>query len=135
MLARVAWRAPRPRPRPRAHLVRAAATRASDELFVDTADAALAALPLVTAADLAREPKLPAGVRMLARDFIDNALYNPHYGYFSKRAVIFSPTQDAAKGFDFANMHTALYPAFDLFDPLNIFIIKLSMTTLSALRL
>lgn len=34
---------------------------------------------------------------MLARDFIDDSLYNPRYGYFSKQAVILSPT----KGSDF----------------------------------
>lgn len=28
---------------------------------------------------------------MLARDFIDDCLYNPHYGYFSTQAVIFDP--------------------------------------------
>ncbi|MCJ1306372.1 hypothetical protein MMC25_000014 [Agyrium rufum] len=28
---------------------------------------------------------------MLMRDFIDDSLYNPHYGYFSTQAVIFSP--------------------------------------------
>lgn len=27
---------------------------------------------------------------MLVRDFIQDSLYNPHYGYFSKQAVIFS---------------------------------------------
>ncbi|KAF1810687.1 DUF185-domain-containing protein [Eremomyces bilateralis CBS 781.70] len=28
---------------------------------------------------------------MLMRDFIDDSLYNPHYGYFPKQAVIFTP--------------------------------------------
>lgn len=28
---------------------------------------------------------------MLARDFIDDSLYNPNYGYFPKQAVIFDP--------------------------------------------
>ena len=32
--------------------------------------------------------------RMLARDFIHDSLYNDEYGYFSKRAVIFSPPKD-----------------------------------------
>lgn len=31
---------------------------------------------------------------MLARDYIDDSLYNPNYGYFSKQAVIFSPEVD-----------------------------------------
>lgn len=34
---------------------------------------------------------------MLARDFIDDSLYNPRYGYFSQQAVILSPSD----GFDF----------------------------------
>ncbi len=28
---------------------------------------------------------------MLMRDFIEDSLYNPHYGYFSKQVVIFTP--------------------------------------------
>ena len=28
---------------------------------------------------------------MLMRDFIEDSLYNPSYGYFSKQVVIFSP--------------------------------------------
>lgn len=46
--------------------------------------------PRVTAQGLAKRRKPPAGVKMLVRDFIQNSLYNPHYGYFSKRAIIFS---------------------------------------------
>lgn len=45
-------------------------------------------LPLVTAADLAAKKTRPRGVRMLARDFIHDSLYNPHYGYFSRHAVL-----------------------------------------------
>ncbi|PVU93513.1 hypothetical protein BB561_003237 [Smittium simulii] len=33
---------------------------------------------------------LPKHVHMLASDFINNSLYNPSYGYFSKQAMIFS---------------------------------------------
>lgn len=44
----------------------------------------------VTAAQLARSKNVPKKVKMLVRDFIDDSLYNPHYGYFSKQAVIFS---------------------------------------------
>ncbi|KAL9713453.1 hypothetical protein Ac2012v2_003063 [Leucoagaricus gongylophorus] len=40
----------------------------------------------------------PTGVRMLARDFIEDSLYNPHYGYFPRQAIIFD-TQ--ASPFDF----------------------------------
>ncbi|KND03976.1 uncharacterized protein SPPG_01425 [Spizellomyces punctatus DAOM BR117] len=31
---------------------------------------------------------------MLVRDFIDDSLYNPSYGYFSKKAYIFSPSEN-----------------------------------------
>ncbi|KAK4703887.1 hypothetical protein P7C70_g2325, partial [Phenoliferia sp. Uapishka_3] len=57
---------------------------------------------------------------MLARDFIDDCLYNPNYGYFSTQAVIFDPDQipkkarvtpgenamlrNRAEGFDFRQM-------------------------------
>jgi hypothetical protein len=40
---------------------------------------------------------MPREVKMLVREFIDDSLYHPHYGYFSKQAVIFSPETD----FDF----------------------------------
>lgn len=33
---------------------------------------------------------------MLARDFIDDSLYNPHYGYFATKVEIFDP--DLAQG-------------------------------------
>ncbi|CAE6472059.1 hypothetical protein ACGC1H_003838 [Rhizoctonia solani] len=46
----------------------------------------------VTAAHLAKQAKEPPRrVKMLSRDFIDDALYNPHYGYFPKQATIFTP--------------------------------------------
>lgn len=35
-------------------------------------------------------------LRLLTRDFIHDSLYNPEYGYFSKKAVIFSPPKDIA---------------------------------------
>ncbi|KAF3175210.1 hypothetical protein TWF225_000919 [Orbilia oligospora] len=46
--------------------------------------------PLVTAAKLASREERPVMCKMLVRDYIDDALYNPHYGYFSKEAVIFN---------------------------------------------
>ncbi|KAF8836737.1 DUF185-domain-containing protein [Paxillus ammoniavirescens] len=58
--------------------------------------------PLVTANDLAKSFKAPpTRVRMLVRDFIDDALYNPHYGYFSKQATIFTAPGGEDEGFDF----------------------------------
>ncbi|KAM0786527.1 hypothetical protein ACM66B_001984 [Microbotryomycetes sp. NB124-2] len=48
---------------------------------------------LVTARELSRHKTPPRRVKMLARDFIDDCLYNPHYGYFSTQAVIFDPDE------------------------------------------
>ncbi|KAI1432171.1 S-adenosyl-L-methionine-dependent methyltransferase [Xylaria sp. CBS 124048] len=47
--------------------------------------------PTVTADDLRSRRERPRRVKMLMRDFIEDSLYNPHYGYFSKQVVIFSP--------------------------------------------
>ncbi|TFK39916.1 S-adenosyl-L-methionine-dependent methyltransferase [Crucibulum laeve] len=43
----------------------------------------------------------PRGVKMLARDFIEDSLYNPHYGYFPKQATIFD-TKDTR--FDYTSL-------------------------------
>lgn len=47
-------------------------------------------LRLVDANELEKETKPPHGVKMLARDFIEDSLYNPNYGYFPKQATIFN---------------------------------------------
>ncbi|KAI1262833.1 S-adenosyl-L-methionine-dependent methyltransferase [Xylariaceae sp. FL1019] len=47
--------------------------------------------PTVSANDLRSRRDRPRRVKMLMRDFIEDSLYNPHYGYFSKQVVIFSP--------------------------------------------
>lgn len=55
----------------------------------------------VTANDLESLDAPPRSVKMLARDFIENSLYNPNYGYFSKYATILTTPE---KSFDFNSM-------------------------------
>lgn len=47
--------------------------------------------PSITADALRGRKERPRRVKMLMRDFIEDSLYNPHYGYFSKNVTIFSP--------------------------------------------
>ncbi|RDL42537.1 Uncharacterized protein BP5553_02516 [Venustampulla echinocandica] len=47
--------------------------------------------PMVTADQLKSRRERPRRVKMLTRDFIEDSLYNPSYGYFSKQVVIFTP--------------------------------------------
>ncbi|KAI8913925.1 S-adenosyl-L-methionine-dependent methyltransferase [Powellomyces hirtus] len=48
----------------------------------------------LTSENAAKESTPPKCARMLVRDFIDDSLYNPAYGYFSKKAFIFSPEKN-----------------------------------------
>ncbi|KDE07443.1 hypothetical protein MVLG_02309 [Microbotryum lychnidis-dioicae p1A1 Lamole] len=66
--------------------------------FGDTPDPDASQYRLVTAKELASRRTPPRRVRMLARHFIDDCLYNPHYGYFSTQAVIFDPDRIGAEG-------------------------------------
>lgn len=56
--------------------------------------------PMVTANQLRGRRERPRRVKMLTRDFIEDSLYNPSYGYFSKQVVIFTPGEP----FDFNNI-------------------------------
>ena len=58
-------------------------------------------LRLVNANILENETKPPLGVKMLIRDFIEDSLYNPNYGYFPKQATIFNAKDTT---FDFSNL-------------------------------
>ncbi|KAF4610897.1 hypothetical protein D9613_006959 [Agrocybe pediades] len=58
-------------------------------------------LRLVDANSLEKEHTPPHGVKMLVRDFIEDSLYNPNYGYFPKQATIFSGKETT---FDFPSL-------------------------------
>ena len=58
-------------------------------------------LRLVDANTLENETKPPLGVKMLVRDFIEDSLYNPNYGYFPKQATIFNAKDTT---FDFPSL-------------------------------
>ncbi|KAL2199899.1 S-adenosyl-L-methionine-dependent methyltransferase [Corynascus similis CBS 632.67] len=60
--------------------------------------------PMVTAMDLRGRKERPRRVKMLMRDFIEDSLYNPNYGYFSKQVVIFTPGEP----FDFPSLYDEL---------------------------
>ncbi|KAG2011643.1 hypothetical protein CC2G_011736 [Coprinopsis cinerea AmutBmut pab1-1] len=62
-------------------------------------------LRLVTANDLEKETTPPTGVKMLVRDFIEDSLYNPNYGYFPKQATIFAHDSHS---FDFPSLRDSI---------------------------
>ncbi|KAF7356212.1 Protein arginine methyltransferase NDUFAF7 [Mycena venus] len=65
----------------------------------------LASYPLVDANELEKCKQPPREVKMLVRDWIEDSLYNPHYGYFPKQAVIFD-TQHTT--FDFEKLRDSV---------------------------
>lgn len=64
--------------------------------FDDAPDAKHIRYRRVTANDLEKLSAPPTEVKMLVRDFIEDSLYNPQYGYFPKQATIFT-TADPVK--------------------------------------
>lgn len=62
-------------------------------------------LPLVDANKLEKATTPPLGVQMLVRDFIEDSLYNPNYGYFPKQATIFNMHDTA---FDFPKLRNSV---------------------------
>jgi hypothetical protein len=75
--------------------------------FSDVPDEEILAYPTVTAKELASLKEPPREVKMLMRDFIEDSLYNPNYGYFSKRATIFSLDESQQEGFDFSTIRNS----------------------------
>jgi len=67
----------------------------NSEIFFDEApDPEHMSYTRLTSNDLERHTKPPTRVKMLVRDFIEDSLYNPHYGYFPQQATIFTSAGD-----------------------------------------
>ena len=56
----------------------------------------------VTSNDLERHTRRPTHVKMLVHNSIEDSLYNPHYGYLSRQATVFTSAGDPI---DFRAMH------------------------------
>ena len=76
---------------------------------------------LVTANDLERRATPPTRVKMLVRDFIEDSLYNPQYGYFPQQATIFTASEEKQIQFpgikdsvEFQNEVAKLYSLYDV---------------------
>lgn len=76
------------------------------------------AAPLVTSRELALCKEPASDVKMLFRDFVDDSLYNPYYGYFNWHAEIFTPPQpikmrDLVDNFAFHDTLAEMYDEFE----------------------
>ncbi|KAG8834559.1 hypothetical protein FRC17_008393 [Serendipita sp. 399] len=84
----------------------------------DAQDDEIARYPCVTAEQLLSYKAPPKGVKMLVRDFVQDSLYNPNYGYFSQRADIFSPVEpinfnEITEAAEFDAVVARLYQEYD----------------------
>jgi hypothetical protein len=73
--------------------------------FDDIPDVNHVNFPHVTANDLEGHDEPPRKVKMLLRDFIEDSLYNPNYGYFPKQATIVT---SAERNFDFPSLRDSV---------------------------
>jgi hypothetical protein len=62
--------------------------------FTDNPDRDYTSFFRVTANDLEKRKTPPRAVKMLVRDFIEDSLYNPNYGYFPKQVSIFNTPEN-----------------------------------------
>ncbi|KAF8074921.1 S-adenosyl-L-methionine-dependent methyltransferase [Lyophyllum atratum] len=69
--------------------------------FLQTSDTKATEFKTVDANSLENVTQPPRGVKMLVRDFIEDSLYNPNYGYFPKQATIFNADNSTV---DFASL-------------------------------
>ncbi|CAK9440641.1 uncharacterized protein LODBEIA_P46580 [Lodderomyces beijingensis] len=74
--------------------------------------------PTITSAQQRNRKTRPKGVLMSSADFIEDSLYNKHYGYFSKEVEIFQPDKpfkysDVADVDDFVENWRQSYPKAD----------------------
>ncbi|KAI0685611.1 S-adenosyl-L-methionine-dependent methyltransferase [Cytidiella melzeri] len=83
---------------------RAVKTNYNHFTFSDTPDAKHVNYRRVDANDMENSREPPTEVKMLVRDFIEDSLYNPHYGYFPRQATIFTATDPI----DFNNMRNGV---------------------------
>ncbi|EMC95282.1 hypothetical protein BAUCODRAFT_35266 [Baudoinia panamericana UAMH 10762] len=87
----IRYGASRPQPQPRTKTVSVSHwQQRTDHFPLDKAED-YKRYPTVTADTLRTRKERPKRVKMLMRDFIEDSLYNPTYGYFSKNVTIFSP--------------------------------------------
>ncbi|KAF7977614.1 hypothetical protein HWV62_3234 [Athelia sp. TMB] len=91
------------------------------DIAFDEAIGERAEYALVTANDLERRAQPPTRVKMLVRDFIEDSLYNPQYGYFPQQATIFTAAAEKQINFPavkdsvgFQNEVAKLYSAYDV---------------------